>query len=158
MPYKFLIAFAFLFTLQLSIFGQTNEARKVDEFGVLPCREMVARAIRFEKEVARDKLNNAGFILVYEGNINGRNPKHGEAEAYERELVSVLNRNKPYIPLIMTYVKAGYKTKLTFELWVAKNNSEPFAPTSTLTEQDIKFRKGKPARPRNCLGEANYPD
>jgi len=40
------------------------------------------------------------------------------------------------------------------EIWIVPKDAEPPKPTPTLTERDIKFRKGKPFSVRDC--EAYY--
>jgi hypothetical protein len=164
MKKSLIINFLCCFTFSLSISGQVNEARKIDEFGVLSCKELVARTIKYENELMRNPLNNnkpkfdnVGYILVYEGKINGINPKRKDSDTYVTELGSILRRNRGFLPPFnITFINAAYRENFTFEFWIGKENSKP--PELTPTLKEISFRKGKPNKPRNCLKNAPFRD
>lgn len=77
------------------------------------------------------------------------NPRRGDALNRAKEVSLFLKEyNFPQSNLIM--VNGGFRELFTLEFWIVPNNVEPPELTPTVNEKDLKFRKGKPFKTREC--------
>jgi hypothetical protein len=147
------LSFLLLTFFALSVFGQTGEARKIDEFGVIPCDEYLARA----DAMIVVQANNPGammYVFIYEGKEkravyrNGKFvdysksvlPQYGLAKARIESMKKYLTRKK--IPLEnYVFANGGFREDFWVEIWLVPAGAEP--PTPTPTVKKFKFRKGK---------------
>ena len=112
-----------------------REARKIAEVGVVYCDDIKGYLDYLAGELGKDPTART-YIIFYGGRIGYGSkrllPKRGEAEARVSFWRSYL------------IVCGGYRERLIVELWVVPSGVSPPNPTPTLTEKDIKFRRGKP--------------
>lgn len=148
-----LFSFLILLLFVLSVSAQTDEARKVDEFGNLNCDDYSARM-----DDLWIKLNNLpdakGYVFIYEGKIenavydkNGKYkgeqyfyPKIGEAKTRIRYMQQLIRFGK-FSPGKFVFIEAGFREKFTIEYWIVPNEATLPVPTSIL--EKMKHRKGK---------------
>jgi hypothetical protein len=156
-----------LFFLCLAAFAprasaQTNEARKLEEFSLIHCGDILRQAGNAGR-ILQEQPEAKIYFIYYEGKyyrsykttskgleqINS-NPVRGAA----------LNRTKA-IPLVMTrylrvprerivLIDGGYRGQYEVEIWIVPNGAAPPQPTPTLTRKDIKFKRGKPYKTPDC--------
>ena len=142
-------------SLVSSILAQTKEARKIDEFGSIPCEELRARLDSFLSEL-QNNPQTKGFVIVYEGKyfypdfnkyppekIKTYLPAFGEAQLRTQAFINHFKwRNFPSDRYL--FISGGYREKHTVEFWIVPNGAKPLRPSPTLDK--MKFRKGKPER------------
>ena len=148
-PFSFLFIFLFVF----GISAQTNEARKIYEFGNTNCDDY-----RASLDILLTELNNftesKGYVFVYEGDletfvydkkgVNKGTKLISSEKGFAKDLIDyfknhLLFRNFPSERIV--FVEAGFRKKITNELWIVPNGINPPSPTPTL--QKIKQRKPK---------------
>ncbi len=145
--------------LTATVFSQTEEARKIDEFGDTNCEDYLARADAMEITQANNP-NSKIYIFVYEGKLKksiyekGKDvhyrwvfPQFGLANETIKTIKSRLIWRKVPIKNYV-FVNGGFRENFTVELWLAPNGAESPKPTPTL--EKMKYRKGKPTG--FCLG------
>jgi hypothetical protein len=151
MKQKFLLAIIFCL-FALSVFGQTREAQKLDEFGSIPCDEYLARA----DTMIAAQANNPGamiHVFIYEGKSKTPIYKKGELVSYKSSLPpfglakAKIDSMKKYLKRrkipVENYVFAngGFREDFWVEIWVVPPGAEAPKPTSTVKK--MKYRKGK---------------
>lgn len=135
----------------LSVFGQENEARKLDEYGTIPCDEYLARAdamIIAQKNNPNSKI----YVFVYEGKEKRSVYNKGEM-TYKSVLpprglaTAKIASMKKYVALKISalenyvFANGGFREDFWVEIWIIPNGAEPPKPTPALKK--IKYRKGK---------------
>ena len=162
MKIRFMLTLICLFMFASTVFSQRHKAEKVDEFPWLPCSALLARADAILVLLQAEPDSKAYFIY-YEG---GTYPTFKKtAEGYERFKVDpargdALNRTKALSLYLTKYrkvpagrivlVDGGYRGQYEVETWIVPKTAEPPVPTPTLTQKDVKFRKGKPFPVADC--------
>jgi len=140
---------ALLFCLLLVVSGFSQEARKFDEFGGIPCDDYLGR-IDNVLAYARDNPTSTVYILIYEGKFKNddenktesRLPTFGSAEAKIRSIKKRLSLRKFPVKRF-SFVKAGFREYALVEIWFVPPGAAPPKPAPTLTK--MKYRKGKAA-------------
>ncbi len=129
-------------------FGQSPVAHSqtslqlIDEFG--PGLGSEERSARFDAlfselgfyEKARKNSPSIGYVLVYCGKVC----RYGEVEAHIRGIELKMHARE--VPRSrMRIVAAGYRDKLTIELWIASDNKAAPVPTPALNIKQVTFAK-----------------
>ncbi|MDQ3748426.1 MAG: hypothetical protein M3367_05320 [Acidobacteriota bacterium] len=145
----------FFIFLAFSASAQTKEARKIDEFGVIPCGDFRSRLDNFLAKL-QNELRSKGFVIVYEGKysyqIYDQYPKtklktylpaFGESNYRTQIMMNHFKfRNFPSDKYL--FISGGYRENHAVELWIIPNGATPPKPTPTLDK--INYRKGKPIK------------
>jgi hypothetical protein len=134
----------------LTSFSQTpNVARQIDKFGNVCCEDELARLDNFAVQL-QNELDTQGYIIFYEGRRYGycykyrsRIPRRGEAEARVARIKPYLVETRGFDAKRIVVINGGYREEWMAELWIVPKGGNPPKPTPTLTEKDIKFRRGK---------------
>lgn len=146
-----ILNFLLLSIFAVSVSAQINEARKVDEFGIISCDDLMARVDNFFLEL-KNFPNSGGYILVYEGNLSSYlygegktfRPRRGEAKNQVEAIKDRIKFSRLDDKKVM-FIEGGFRKNLTVEFWFVPNNATPPKPTPTL--KTMKYRKGKPTDP-----------
>ncbi len=163
MRIKILIFLLCFFTPDSFTFSQTKEAEKITEFGFIPCGELMAQVDGSFQYFLREKSEKF-YIIYYEGrqfksstynkktnkyDIKLTNPVRGYALNRAKEVVLYLRRYKPKREEIVL-IDGGFKEKFTIELWQVPKNAELPKLAPIIFKEDVKFRKGKLLKVRDC--------
>lgn len=162
---KILLGLVFFVFPAVNVFGQSKEARKIDEFGIIPCghfNALIYSAYAAIKEAPEAKLH---VIYYGEGRAQTGSTLNGKTKRPEKKLfyphrLDALNRAKE-VPLNLrlahnlaedkvVLIDGGFREDFELEIWLVPKDSAPPRPTPTVDEKDVKFRKGKPHPPRAC--------
>ncbi|MBA2731656.1 MAG: hypothetical protein H0U54_02060 [Acidobacteria bacterium] len=156
MKTKLPFIFLFLFVFASNAFAQ-QEARKFDEMGHLYCDDAKARLDNLGVQLQQDPTTK-GYIIFYGGKgypiavYNKRAkryltvqllPRRGEARARMAPWIDYLISNRGLDASRVELIDGGYREKPMMEFWIAPSGAKPPTPTPTLTEKQIKFRKGR---------------
>ena len=148
---KSISGFLFLIVCGFSVFAQAEEARMIDEFGVIPCDEYLARV----DAMAIEKANNQNaqiYVFIYEGkekipDYNNGNvtyktylPRYGLAKAKIESMKKYLEFRK-FTPQNYVFANGGFREEFRVEIWLVPPGAEAPKPTPTL--EKMKYRKGK---------------
>jgi hypothetical protein len=145
-----------LFAFASNAFAQ-QEARKVDEMGQVNCEDAKAYldnlAIQLQIEPGAK-----GYIIFYGGksyssyvyNKKTRRdipvqllPRRGEAKARIAPWIDYLTNSRGVEASRIEVIDGGYREAPAMEFWIAPPGAVRPTPTPTLTEKQIKFRKGR---------------
>ena len=156
MKTKLLFVFLCFFVFASSVFAQ-QEARKFDEMGDPSCDDAKARLDNFGVQLQQDPTTK-GYIIFY-GRKSYRNtvynkrakrymtaqilPRRGEARARMTPWIDYLISNRGLGASRVELIDGGYREESAMEFWIAPSGAKPPTPTPTLTEKEVKFRKGK---------------
>lgn len=151
------VILAFLFSLLIFISVFSQETKKIDEFGQLFCDDAKART----DMVAIAYYDNPGskiYMIFYTGK-RYRNYVYDKKLKYEKEVFlypqigeakmnilrwkNYLTRSRRIPEKDIVLVDGGFREEHTLENWIVPKGAEPPKPSPTLTEKDIKFRKGR---------------
>lgn len=125
------------------------EARKIAEVEEVNCDNIKGYLDYLAGELHNDPTAKT-CIIFYGGRIGYGSkrllPKRGESEARVSFWRAYLIHTRNVEPARIEVVCGGYRERLVVELWVVPSGVGPPNPTPTLTEKDIKFRRGKPKR------------
>ena len=141
-----------LLIFPITVSSQTsNQAQKVDEFGITNCDDWMARSENLSSKMREDE-SSLGYIIYYGGRVNiqpygsphtRRLPRRGEAfaraAAIKSRYVNSLGIDGNRIMLL----NGGYRENWTVELWLVPKGGRPPLPTPSLKESVIRFRKGR---------------
>lgn len=145
-------------------FAFAQKSRKLDEFSYLPCDDLLARADGDSQELQKEPGAKMYFIY-YEGNQKHINIYNKKLKSYETKELNprrgdALNRTKDLTLYLTKYrkipkgklvlINGGYMENYEVEIWIVPKDAEPPKPAPTVDEKDVKFRKGKPFRTRDC--------
>ena len=152
MKQKFLLAII-LCLFALPVFGQTEAARKIDEFWNVPCDEYLARA----DAMINEQVNNPGaliYVFIYEGKEKRPFYKNGKFVDYSKFVLPQYGLAKARIESMKNYLKlrkiplenysfanGGFREEFWVEIWLAPPGAEVPKPMPTLKK--MKYRKGK---------------
>jgi hypothetical protein len=165
MKTKLLLVFACFFVFTATAFAQ-QEARNFDEMGQVNCEDAKARLDNWAIEL-QNNPNTKGYIIFY-GGKSYRNyvynkkakqyigvmlsPKHGEAKARIAPWKPYLTINRGIDSSRIEVIDGGYREEPTTELWIVPTGAKPPTPKPTLTEKEIRFRKGRIKRGELAFG------
>ncbi len=149
------LIFLCFFIFASTVFAQ-QEASKFDEMGQLPCDAAKAHLDNFAIQLQSDPTVT-GYIIFYGGKsyhhliYNKRTkqyvgaqllPRPGEAKARIDQWISYLTDSRGIDKRRLEVIDGGYREEPTIEYWLVPSGAKPPTPTPTLTEKEIKFRKG----------------
>ena len=150
-----LILFALL--LASPVLAQQG-ARKFDEMGEANCEDAKARLDHLAIELQNNPTDRA-YIIFYGGKSYGDSvyskkrrryvnvrllPQRGEAQTRIRPWKPYLADSRGIDGSRIEVIDGGYREKPAVEFWIVPAGAKPPAPTPTLKESDIKFRRGDP--------------
>ncbi len=78
------------------------------------------------------------------------NPRRGEARNKAESIILYLTKWQKLSKEKLVLINGGYRESYGVELWIARKSKEQPKPTPDLQEKDIKFRKGKAPKVRDC--------
>jgi hypothetical protein len=163
---KTIVSFIFICVLAFSASAQNKEARQIDEFGVVPCGEMLGRMQLIFIE-SQNEPNSQIYVVYYGARFRKeelRNKKTNQVDRVQLKYPhreDALNRAKA-IPLFLTTVESyplsvrnafkdkivlidgGYQQNIKMEVWLVPKDAAPPKPSPTIDEKDVKFRTDKP--------------
>jgi hypothetical protein len=158
------ISFIFIMVLAFSSFAQIEEVRIIAEFGVTPCGHFNAIADVTHQEY-KNSPNSLIYVIYYEAKnttvttLNKKtrksetktlNPVRGDAFGRAKELTLYLKTAYKVPENKVKFIDGGYKEEFAMEIWIVSKDAKPPTPKPTVAEKDVKFRKGKPRKPREC--------
>ena len=133
------------------------------DFGDIPCSYFINLV-----PVALNKFNETPdakmYLIYYEGKhyasfiwnkkLHRRepkltNPRRGNATNRAKE-VGLFLKEYEFLQNNLILTDGGFREKLALEFWIVPNGVEPPKPTPTVDKKDVKFRKGKPFKTREC--------
>lgn len=150
------LQFLCFFLFASTAFAQ-QEATKFDEMGQLNCESAKARLDNFAIQLQSDPTVT-GYIIFYGGKsyhhliYNKKTkqymgvqllPRRGEAKARIDQWTAYLTDSRGIDRQRLEVIDGGYREEPTIEYWIAPSGAKPPTPTPTLTEKEIKFRKGR---------------
>jgi hypothetical protein len=156
MKTKLQFIFLCFFVFTATAFAQ-QEATKFDEMRQLPCDAAKARLDNFAIQL-QSNPTVTGYIIFYGGKsyhhliYNKKTkqymgvqllPRRGEAKARIDQWKSYLADSRGVDRRRFVVIDGGYREEPTIEYWIAPSGAKPPRPTPTLTEKEIKFRKGR---------------
>ena len=148
-----LFSFLFLISFVFGISAQTQEARKIDEFGNTNCEGYLARMDGFLIEL-NNLPDSKGYVFVYAGktlvSYNNKGKYIGDQNQY---VLPYRNEAKSRIQAMKTrlrsknlpngqinFVESGFRENYTVEFWLVPKGVMLPKPTPTLTK--MRYRKG----------------
>ncbi|MDT4896279.1 MAG: hypothetical protein QOH25_1356 [Acidobacteriota bacterium] len=156
MKTKLQIVFLCFFVFTATAFAQ-QEARKFDEMGQVNCEDAKARLDNLAIQLQQEPTMK-GYIIFYGGksylsNIYNRRtkryvevkllPRRGEAKARMTPWIDYLTNSRGIEASRIEVIDGGYREEPMMEFWIAPSGVKPPRGTPTLTEKEIKFRKGR---------------
>lgn len=140
-----------LFTIGFTVSAQTDVTRRIAEFGFFSCEEMSPRLDNLISEMVKTNQSETALIVIYEGKYKGRNPTRGNAMNRLKEIRNYLTYQRMEFPEPRyVFINGGFRENFTVELWLIPEKSKLPKLSPTLTEKEMRFRKGKPLQVRNC--------
>lgn len=159
--------FLVLLPLVFSVSAQTDKATKIDEFGYLDCDNLMMRvyhAFLESKKVENSKI----YVIYYEGkhlDLNSSvydkkagkyerkflNPRRGDALRRANDIRDYLTNYSDFSDESLVFADGGYRNEFSLEIWILPKGAELPKSTPTLREREVKFRKGKSFKARNCI-------
>lgn len=161
---KLLFGLIILSSFVVDISAQAEEARKIVELGVVPCGQFNSLADVTHQEYKKSP-NSTIYAIYYEAKntvitiwnkktkiseTKTLNPIRGDALGRAKELPLYLKAAYKVSENKVKLIDGGYKETFVMEIWIVPKGAKLPTPTSTVKEKDVKFRKGKPRKPRNC--------
>jgi len=144
---KATIALIFCVFLSAVVFSQ--ETWKLDEFEHLSCDDYLGRMDTYISEARKDTSSKL-YIVIYEGKEfrydgqmpNGRFvlPRFGSAQAKIRSMKQWFS-HRGFEAKRYSFIRGGFREKMTVEFWIVPKGASPPVPTPTLTK--LKYLKGK---------------
>lgn len=145
------------------VFAQAKESEKIGEFGLVQCGALTALVGGAFQEFER-RQDAKFYVVYYEGKklehfvFNQKTRKYdrftepvrGYAVSKAQEITLYLNTvYKPKKGQVVL-IDGGFREELLLELWTAPENAAPPKLMPTVSEKDMKFKKGKPPTVKNC--------
>ena len=135
----------------------------VFDFGDVNCSYFI-NIVPFALNEFNKTPNSKIYVIYYEGKHNVSNIWSKKLNRYESKLLNprrgdALNRAKEVGLFFKEYkfsinnlvlINGGFREDFTLEFWLVPNNAEPPKPTPTISEKEVRFRKGKPFKTRAC--------
>ncbi len=147
-----------LLTILLSFFGLVSpifaqqEARKLFDVKVdeIICDDAKTLLDNLSVEL-QNNPNAKTYIIFYGGRrIMGHLPRRGEAAARIYYWKPYLYNTRRIENSRIEVIDGGYRENLAAEIWIVPSGAKPPTLTPTLTERDIRFRRGKIKRIEIC--------
>lgn len=153
-----------LFCLLFCVSAFSQKAQKIDEFSRVGCGVLVSFGDNIVQEWEKTSESQI-YLIYYEGNqeytyLSDKNtneyknkwlsPRRGDALNQVKEISLYLTKWRKVPQEKVVIVNGGYTERYKAEIWIVPRNAELPKLTPTLTKEDIKFRRGKPFRVRNC--------
>lgn len=150
------LLFLCILVLASNAFAQ-QEATKFDEMGQVNCEDAQARLDNLAIQLQQDPAAQV-YVIFYGGKsyqntvYNKRTrryitvqllPRRGEAKLRMAAWVSYLIANRGLDASRIVIIDGGYRENPMTEFWIAPPGAKAPTLTPTLTEKEIKFRKGK---------------
>lgn len=132
-----ILKFTLIFVLPASLLGQgigweANEstAALVDEFGTVGHCDLGARIDAFLVDLQKNSTAT-GYVINY----NGTNelPAYYGTSPRERMIANHITFRR-FDPLRITFVRGGYRSSVSTELWIVPPGAEPPVPSRTVPE------------------------
>lgn len=151
------LVLAFLICLAFVISASSQEARKIDEFNDIFCDEAKARMDLIGMSL-RDTPESKIYMIYYTGKTYRKYVYDEKLKSRKEVFLSpqtdeskmIILRWKNYLKRVqgvsennIILVDGGFREEHTLENWIVPNGVESPKPTPTLTEKDVKFRKGR---------------
>jgi len=155
---KLILVFPLLLFFALSVFSQTEEAQKIDEFENPNCEEYLARTDAM-MNVQGNNPNAKIYVIIYEGKqkravykkrkgyaddefvgYKSIFPTFGLANVSIKSMKKRLSLRKMALDNYV-FVKGGFRENFGVEIWLVPPGAEPPKPMPTL--EKMKYRKGK---------------
>ncbi len=157
--------------LLLTIFitlTSAQTATKIDEFPFITCGDYSSRMDRIYFELKNNPQNKV-YVIYYEGKIpaliynketkksafRDKNPQFGNALNRAKEVPLYIQKLHKLPNSKIVLIDGGFRERFGLEIWSVPEGAEKPNSTPNLERKDIKFRKGKPLKPRNmwcCYG------
>ena len=142
----------------LSAFGQTEKARLIDEIGVIPCGEYMARLDGLFQAYSNSPGSKI-YVIYYEGVTENVRDKKSEKMIIVPKIPirgSALNKAKA-VPLYLKktrklskdqiiLIDGGFKEEFQLALWLVPVGANAPEPTPTVDAETVKLKSGNPAR------------
>ncbi len=142
-----------------SVSAQTKEARKIDEFGKIPCGDFDSRMDGHYQDY-KNSLNSKIYVIFYEEQNHLtftdkreeiiKNPRRGNALNRAKEIPLYLKTIYKMPKDKVVLLNGGFRKDFELEIWIVPKNAELPKSSPTVDEKDVKFDEGKPIRTRNC--------
>ena len=162
---KRILIFLFLSSFAFSVSAQEKEARQIDEFGILPCGDMLSRLHWIYTE-SQNSPDSKIYVVYYGGRFRktifwDQKNKSNKIQLKYPHQEDALNQAKS-IPLYLTteerypaairdslknkivLINGGFRQNIQMEIWIVPKDAAPPKPMPTIDEKDIKFRSNKP--------------
>ena len=143
---KFSLSVTFLLLFSLGAFAQGSEARLREEFGNVPCDDLIARLDMFLAEV-HNEPSSRGVVVLYEGKYWSYEkeklvrPVFGEVQMRANLIRSHFSfRGFPTDRIL--FVSGGFRDEHHAELWLVPPGAPLPKPKPSL--KSVQYRKGKP--------------
>jgi hypothetical protein len=78
------------------------------------------------------------------------NPRRGEARNKAESIILYLTKWQKLSKEKLVLINGGYRENYGVELWIARKGIEQSKPMPDLQEKDVKFRKGKAPKVKDC--------
>jgi hypothetical protein len=120
----------------------------IDAFEQARCDDVKSRLDNAAVEVHKDPTAKL-YIIFYGGKHGIRRllPKHGEARAFTSWWKPYIINTRDVEASRIEVIDGGFRPEFTVEFWIVPSGANPPTPKPTLTEKEIRFRRGRP----NCL-------
>ena len=118
-----------------TLFGQTPEAKKTDEFTNPNWEDAMAHLDNFVLTLQNDP-STTGLIFIY----GGQNRRRHEPDAWSKCTMDYLVKRRSIDPTRLAYVLGGYRERLTIELWLAPDKNHMPKAESTIKPPKVKFK------------------
>ncbi len=125
-----------------------HSARKIDEFGDIPCDDELARLDSFLNDL-NGNPDSTGYIVVY----GGRKGKRDEAKARLARISYYLEKNRGLAPVRFVTVDGGFRESLMGELWIVDPGDEPPVPAYTVADRSVRLKGRAKVRGYSCGDE-----
>lgn len=155
-----LFTFLLLISFALSVSAQEKEARKIDEFGILPCGDMLSRMHSIYLQL-QESPDSKIYVVYYGSRFRKEiiwSKRGSKIQLKYPHRDDALNRAKA-IPLYLTTEKfysdykfkeriilidGGFRQNMETEIWIVPKDARPPAPTPTINEKAVKFGAERP--------------
>jgi len=174
---KQLFSFLLLLSFVFSVSAQNKEARKIDEFAIIPCGDFMARMDSIFAEL-QNSPDSKIYVVYYGGRYRKENVWNKKIKNFNKLKLKYSHREDGLnwaksIPIYLTtqtyyptttrnllkdkiiLINGGFQENTEVEIWIVPKDAESPIPTPTIAEKDIKFRKDLPSRTPNftdCYG------